>query len=235
MMGLTSLVVLVGIAGILIWGIKGMQQSFLKNKRYVKMLLMGYGILLIASVFVYEVLPTNDKEPDFSRSSEDWLDKEVGRIDDAIFNGRTEEVDPRFIMKEWKWKYSGKELGVEEQDWFDGMVIVERKDDNDGIIDGTYYANSVVGGIDLTNEYQPREVTLEKQTLYLKGQWEEKEMKFAIFEKEFVITQFTGERKGGMNFGGFMEINYLYLKIPKDLKIIPENDEVFIHYVGEED
>ncbi|VEF49827.1 Uncharacterised protein [Bacillus freudenreichii] len=235
MMGLTSLLVLVGVAGILIWGIKGMQQNVLKNKRYVKILLMGYGIVLIASVFVFEVLPINKDEPDFSSSSDSQMEKEMNRVNDALFNGRTEEVDSRYVLKEWQWNYNGKELLLKNQDWLNGTVIVERKAENDGIVEGAFYANSVVGGIDLTNEYQSWDVKLEKDILHLKGKWEEKNLKFTVFEKEFVIIQFTGERKGGMGFGGFMEINYLYLKVPKDLKLVPENEDIYIHYVGEDD
>jgi len=237
-MAMTGLLVLVGLAGILIWGIKGslsMQQNVLKNKRVVKILLMGYGLLLIASIFVFEILPINEKEPDFSLSSDEQLEKEMSRLDDAIFDGRTDEIDSRLILNKWQWKYSGKELNIQDQNWFDGAVIVERKANNDEIIEGTYYASSIVGGVDLTNEYPSREVKLEKDTLHLIGKWEERNLKFTIFEKEFIITQFTGERKGGMDFGGFREINYLYLKVPKDLKLDPENEELYIHYVGEDE
>ncbi|GIN20652.1 MAG TPA: hypothetical protein DEO65_02095 [Bacillus bacterium] len=237
-MALTVLIVIVGVAGLLIWGIKGsmsMQQGVLKNKRIVKILLMGYGLLLIASVFVFEALPVSKKEPGFNLSSDDQLDNEMSRMDDAIFDGRTSEIESRFILNEWQWKYSGKELRIKDQDWFDGTVIVERKPDNDGFIEGTYYASSVIGGFDLTDEYQSRDVKLENDTLHLKGKWEEKNLEFAVFEKEFVITQFTGERKGAMDFGGFQDINYLYLKVPKDLVLKSENEDLYIHYIGEDD
>ncbi|WP_144461646.1 hypothetical protein [Siminovitchia fortis] len=235
MMGLTSLLMLIGIAGLLIWGIKGMQQNTVKNKRVTKMLLLGYGILLAASIFVFEALPVNKKEPDFNASSDDQLDKEMNRLDEAIFDGRTDDIDSSLILNEWKWRYNGKELFLQDQDWFDGTVVVERKADNDGIIEGTYYASSVIGGVDLTDEYRSRQVELEDDTLHLKGKWEEKKLKFAVFEKEFVITQFTGERKGAHDFGGFREISYLYLKVPKDLKLTPQNEDLYIHYVGEDD
>ncbi len=234
-MGMTGLLVLVGFAGILIWGIKGMQQNVLKNKYYVKLPLIGYGLVLVAAVFIFEALPISDKEPDFNRSSDEELNQEMDRLFDALFDGRTNEVDSRYVQSEWQWKYSEKELNIEDQDWFDGSVIVERKTENDGMIEGTYYSKSVVGGIDITNEHQPLNVTLEKDTMHVKGKWEEKDLKFTIYEKEFVITQFSGERKGMTDYGGFMEIDYLYLKIPKDLKLKPTNEDLYIHYVGEDE
>ncbi len=234
-MGMTGLLVLVGFAGILIWGIKGMQRNVLKNKQYVKLLLIGYGLVLIAAVFIFEALPIGEKELNFNQSSDERLNQEMDRLFDALFDGRTNEVDSRYVQNEWQWKYSGKELDIEDQDWFDGSVIVERKTENDGMIEGTYYSKSVVGGIDITNEYRPLNVTLEKDTMHVKGKWEEKDLKFTIYEKEFVITQFSGERKGMTDYGGFMEIDYLYLKIPKDLKLKSTNEDLYIHYVGEDE
>ncbi|GIN96662.1 hypothetical protein J6TS1_25320 [Siminovitchia terrae] len=234
-MGMTGLLVLVGVAGILIWGIKGMQRNVLKNKHYVKLLLIGYGLVLIAAVFIFEALPISEKEPDFNQLTDEQLDEEMNQFIETLLDGRTNEVDTRYVLNEWQWKYSGKEIRIEDQDWFDGSVIVERKPENDGMIEGTYYSKSIAGGIDITNEYRPLNVTLEKDTMHVKGKWGEKDLKFTIYEKEFVITQFTGGGKGAMDYGGFMEIDYLYLKIPKDLKLKPTNEDLYIHYVGEDE
>lgn len=235
-MAMTALLMFVALAGLLMWGIKGSMgiQNMLKNKRAVKILFTVYGLVLVVSVFVFEILPKNEIDLVHAQS-EDQLNKEMERLDNAIFNGRTDEIDPKFIVKQWKWEYGDNELQVKDDEFSVGLIVVERKSENDGLIEGTYYARSVMAGIDLTDEYQTHEVKLENATLHLTGAQDEKDFKFVVFEKDFVITQFNGERKNEMEFNGYQDVSYLYLKVPKDLKLNPGNMEDSIHYVGEDE
>ncbi|MFD1708882.1 hypothetical protein ACFSCZ_19645 [Siminovitchia sediminis] len=236
-MAATGFLLLLGIAGLLVWGIKGSMgiQHLLKNKSLVKVLFIVYGLVLVASVFTFEVLPKSENV--FVRSqAEEQFEDETMRLDQAIFSGKTEDIDPKYILHTWEWEYTGNELHIQKgEDWFNGLIIVDRKDKNDHLVEGTFYASTIIGGIDFTEEYRPYDVNLEKDILYLKGTWADKNFKFTVFEKEFVITQFNGEQKPSAGFSGFRDMNYLYLKIPKDLKIEEGTMKDSINYVDVEE
>ncbi|MBW8350672.1 hypothetical protein K0H71_14625 [Bacillus sp. IITD106] len=217
------LLILLLILALLIWIVFSSRlRNKFKNKLITKIFLFTYAILLVLSVFVYEVFPHDVKELPIANVGK------LDRLDADIYDGKIEDIDPAFIRENMKFDYSGKELRIHQVDGY-SEVVAERKSVNDGVVEIKYIAGTVVDGLDLTDEVTPVKMTLDHNTLnlvFLPGQ---KDINFTMYKKEFVINQFTGKK--AFDMGSISDSRYLYLKIPKDLKLV-NTDDTYINYVG---
>ncbi|MBS4196862.1 hypothetical protein [Lederbergia citri] len=214
---------------LLVWFfLSSRSKTIFKNKLVTKTFLLTYAILLVLSLIVYEMLPHDIKELPMAKV--DNLDK----LDTAVFHGRINEIDPSLIREEWKFDYSGKELLIRQvEGYFDGMIIVDRKPENDGLIEVKYIATSNLDGFDITDEMKPLNAELQNNNLNLSFKFRQREISFTTYKKEFVINQFTGRKDNDFgSSGSFGEARYVFLKIPKDLKIV-EDENIWVNYTDE--
>ncbi|MCR2821497.1 hypothetical protein [Lederbergia panacisoli] len=214
---------------LLIWlFVSGRLKYIFKNKQFVKIFLFTYAILLVLSVFVYEMLPHNIKELPITKVAN------LDTLEADVFNGRIENIDPSLIREEWKFDYSGKELQIRQvEGYFDGMIIVDRKPENDGLIEVKYIAASNLDGFDITDEMTPLNAEIQNNNLNLSFKSRQRGISFTTYKKEFVINQFTGGKAHNLgSSGSFGEARYVFLKIPKDLNIVEDND-IWINYTNE--
>lgn len=228
-----SLLMIVGTIGVIIWLITG-SKSFMKNKRVMKSLLIVYGAVLVLSVFVFEWLPLEVKDVTYAKT-EKQIRKEHIDLIDKIENGQTDEIDPAYIQNTWQFEYNADQLYMHQvEEIFDYTIVIERKSENDGFIEGAFYASNILSGIDITDEMQDLlDVSLNGDTLSISNLSGDTVYDFTVYKKEFVITQFTKDQASNFKIGEahFEEIKYLYLRVPKDLELIKE-EGMFIHYVN---
>src|SRR5690606_16257674 len=102
---------------------------------------------------------------------------------------------------------------------FRSPIVLERKTVNDGLVEAKYYASVVMDKVDVTQELHSLDVKLENDTIQLIGSSGVRLYNYNIYQKEFTITQFTSESDSILDHSS-TKIDYLYLKIPKDLKLI---------------
>ncbi|MBS4201940.1 hypothetical protein KHA93_20245 [Bacillus sp. FJAT-49732] len=198
------------------------------NKHFVKIFLFTYAVLLVLSVFVYEMLPHDVKELPMTKVAN------LDILESDVFNGRIDDIDPSLIREEWKYDYSGKELQIRQvEGYFDGTIIVDRKPENDGSIEVKYIAASNLDGFDITDEMSPLNAEIQNNNLNLSFKSRQREISFTTYKKEFVINQFTGNKNYNMwSSSSFGEARYVFLKIPKDLKIV-EDEDIWVNYTNE--
>lgn len=213
---------------LLIWLLASSRLKYIfKHKQFVKIFLFTYAVLLVLSVFVYEMLPRDIKELPIAKVTN--LDK----LESALFNGRIDEVDSSLIREEWKFDYSGKELQIRQAEgYLDGAIIVDKKPENDGLIEVKYIAASNLDGFDITDEMKPLNTELQNNNLNLNFISGQREISFTTYRKEFVINQFTRKDRDMRSSMSFGEARYVYLKIPKDLKIV-EDENIWVNYTDE--
>lgn len=231
MIGFGSIIVL-GLIGFIIWVIKWSNKG-IHNKRLNTLLLTIYALVLVSSMFIYETLPKKDLE--YSSQSGIDLDKETEELTDAIFNGKTEKIDSSYIRDKWQLDFNGKKLFVDvEEDNFDNTIVIDQKDENDGKIEGTYYASLIFDGIDLSDEFEPLKPALINNTLTLNGSSDHIERRFTVYKKEFVVTQFTEKKQlwHDIGYNGHRNFQYVFIRVPKDIKVISKDDQ-YIHFIGE--
>ncbi|MEK3889188.1 hypothetical protein [Bacillus sp. FSL K6-3431] len=229
-MSIIAPVLIMGLLAISVVLIIRSKNKYMKNKRVTMTFLGSYLTILCISAIVYGLLPVENA------NIHAITEKEVNRISDVfnenIFSGKTENMDPAFIKDEWTLDYDKDKLTIlQPEGYFDGMIVIERKPEDDEKIEGTYYANAIIGGVDVTPEIIPTKVDLNGDTLELIIP-AMVELKFSLTKKEFPINQFTEEGRFKRNPSSFTENQLLYLRIPQNLEII-NNQDLFIHYVEE--
>ncbi|MBS4179028.1 hypothetical protein [Lederbergia citrea] len=202
----------------------------IKSKRLIKTILGCYLAILLLSIALYGLLPTKASQVVVVKEKE--ADQITDHLYTDIFNGKIQKVDLTFIKDKWTLDYKGEKLKiVQTEGFFEGTIVVERKLENDGEIEGTYYASTIVGGIDVTKEIEPVRVRLVGSKLELAGMPETVNLEYAISKKEFIVNQFTGESFVQSDSDAYRDFQVLYLRIPRNLDLIDEQD-MPIHYVG---
>lgn len=221
------------------WGIQAFNRRFRAhmNVKRTTWLLVGYGaVLLIAMGMSYVVSLASAANAEIPYEE---LEKEYQAFYEAAHRGNIDEIRKYSVMeKKWDFPYAEKGLKIVKTDnehylW----LIVERKQENDGLIEATMYRSRAVTSsegaytIDFTDKIPPSGIELSDGTMTITKP-EPVELNFAAFKKEFTINQFTGE--GGRGFGSatYWGQNVLYLQIPKDLQLVtPENVQLI--YIGD--
>lgn len=186
-----------------------------RHKRIVKSLLLLYVVVIIASVFIYELLPekSNSNIRIVEANEENPFNKA-----EVILDDRPQYDD--YIKSAWEFNYDKEELHLRVVEGsFNGPIVLERKTVNDGLVEAKYYASVVMDQVDVTQELHSLDVKLENDTIQLIGSSGVRLYNYNIYQKEFTITQFTSESDSILDHSS-TKIDYLYLKIPKDLKLI---------------
>lgn len=197
------------------------------NKKVVKTLLILYAAILILSVFIFELLP--QKEEGIPRVRDE---RKTHELEQAIFDGRLEVIDPMMIRDEWKKDFQGDTLMITvDSNEVYLPIVIERKPENDGVIEGKYIVSFQYNGLDFSEKINPVEVVLNGDRLHVMGAGTYISIKTATYQKEFVLSQFSGKR-GSMFEDDHRNIQFLYLRIPHDVEI-EGNDDLFLHYTGE--
>lgn len=227
-MGIIVLIILVGL------GAHYVSKKWM-NKKLTKFIIIGYVSILFFSFSIYE-LSLSKKLTLIEQSSIANAEKEMELFFLALNEGRLEEIDPIHIFEEIEVNYSFDQLMIEmARQVDDGVsIVVERKIDNDHKIEVIYFRTKPnVQGIDIMKDMKPIDLKWTNETLILTPP-KSMEFNFALFKKEFPISQFNRNVDQFHVEPTYMMSNeVLYLRVPKDLEIV-EGHEIYINYVGEE-
>lgn len=200
-----------------------------KNKKIVTALIIIYATVLILSPFIYELLPKTGEE--IPKVQEKNLEQKTMELEQAIYDGRLTDINPEYIRKTWQQPYKGNELNLQQTVEETVPIVVERKQENDGMIEGKYIASVIHQGMDFSDKVRSIEFNLSDDTLKLEEAGEFLEFKGVIAERDFVLSQFT-ESRNIFAEGTIRQVRFIYLQIPKDLQL-RENDDLYINYTGE--
>lgn len=234
-MGLTVLIVLFGIGALMYYLMKKSM-----NRKVTKLFFVGYVAILCIAFSVYE-FGLSKKIKIIEQSNSVDAEKEVERFYDAVYEGRTEDIDPSYVFKKEEVDYPYNQLTISmyssEDDGFGVPIIVERKEINDDNIEVIYYRTKPSAyEMELTKELKPIQMTWSNDALIL-GIPERQEFNFNLFKKEFPISQFFGsevEERYEIDPTYSIGDEAIYLRVPRDLEVIEGTDEVYIDFVGEE-
>lgn len=230
-MGLTVLIVLVGVGGFIFYLMKNSM-----NRKATKLLFIGYVAILCLAFAIYE-LGLSKKLVTIEQSNIVNAEKEEERFYNALFEGRIEEIDQVHIYKEMEVVFPHEQLTLSlhsPEEGFGVSIVVERKKENDDNIDIIYYRTKpAIQMSESTVEMMPITMDWTNDTLTLKSP-KAMELKLSLFKKEFPVSQFYGNQERLQVDPTHMLSNEaLYLRVPKDLEI-REDDNIYISYVGED-
>lgn len=193
-----------------------MKKQYLPSKKLI-WVLCGYVAVLLISTAVYLLIPTMQSTQDHSRPSDTIYNK--------IMSGDYSSIDPKLIALKQEKDYSKKELRIGLGHFvFDDSesesVFIERKATNDGKIEAYLYQPTyIINGVDVTRKLPSLQLEWSDGTLII-IQPEKVKLKFALPAKELIGSQFSGDGDLGHDTYMVSQDQTLFLRIPKDLKVI---------------
>ncbi|MBO0993871.1 hypothetical protein [Bacillus sp. SD088] len=200
-----------------------------KNKKIVTALIIIYAIALILSPFIYELLPKTGEE--IPRVQYKNLEQKTMELEQAIYDGRLADINPEYIRETWQQPYKGNELNLQQTVEETVPIVVERKQENDGMIEGKYIASVIYQALDFSDKVRSIQFNLSDDTLNLEEVGEFFEFKGITAERDLVLSQFT-ESRNIFADGTMRQVRFIYLQIPKDLQF-QKNDDLSFNYTGE--
>lgn len=203
-------------------------KSYLNISRTYWMLGSYLVILLVATV-VYFVLPKEDRV-----YSEHTSQDNIPNLVDYVYEGIP--LDDAYIQQKWELPYDQNELNIvgQYEDYvdFDILISVERKAEDDGIVEITHYKTPIfVEGLDVTEFMDPINVELSPSTLEVTG-LERVDVELHTYRNDFPVRQFT-EENWWVDWEHAFGRQVLSLRIPYNLQIIDQDEHFNIHYVQE--
>lgn len=209
---------------------------FLSNKFHYKAVVMCgiyLGILLVATVVFYFV-PSNDGEVGSEALlDEAAYDREISQFYDDLYEGNVDEMDATFLEERLEYTVEGKQLSIEADLSDSGsMVVIERTTNQDQKVEAFLYkTKTYIDNRDMTDQVRNMSVEWNRDTLSVKKP-EEMSIKRTLFQDEFTITQFNGERNttNDAHYASYLGEGMLYLRIPNDVEIVTDSED-YIYYV----
>lgn len=221
---LPFLIIFIIILGIVRILKSGRMKKVLQGSR-LRWMLGGYVAILLICTGVSPLLPDEEVTYKIINNSQD-IDKESTELYEAAIEGNIDKIDNKYINKRWTLGYEEQELNIatENDELISTAVMVERKTVNDGKIEALHFkTRSGVNNMEITELEKPIRIELNENTLTIKNP-EKVKLKFSQFQQAFTVNQFTGEKpfRHATHFYGGTSI--LYLKIPKDLKLVDKSN-----------
>lgn len=200
----------------------------------IRWTISGYVIILLIATGAFYITPKPESfgEEDAGLDNSEDVDESIHQIYDDAHNGTMSDEYDLYIKQKEEIELADHTLALGSVSGESIPVFVDEKDENDGMVGATLYSTpTLVNGVDITDEIPDVRIETSSNEVTLIPP-EETEVSFTSFEREFSLTQFTGERNRlGVNIerGGSL----LYLRVPKNSELeYPEHMD--ITYAGEE-
>jgi len=194
----------------------------MRNK-YIRPIVMAYISFYILSVIFYYTIPNEN----FVQSKPSVASNQFENMQNVIMKNpqllSLKISDDKYSIKNYNFNYEGKDLEISIAN-DEHQIFINRKATDDNKIEVYWYPGPIdVNGIDFTSVLKEPIINLNKSKLNIK--YEKQEYSFKQFSKDITINQFYEKKdnkinNGSMGFGSSM----LYIRIPKNLKILGNQD-----------
>lgn len=238
MMGITSLILLivlvVGTAFLVIkWTNPNKNRHKFSYVKRVQWIFGGYAIILLigasAASFVPEKMVNLGKKVDMKA-----LEKESSALNVAALEGKIDQLDSKWKRKAWSFDYHEKMLNIADPNDRAGnvMIVAERKSINDDQIEASYYqTRAALNAREITSGTLTPPIDVELDGNQLTIQQKTRKLNDSQFTNVFPIRQFTGEKWFEQDPLFTDGQSILYLQIPKDLHLNPQENLNFEYAV----
>jgi hypothetical protein len=202
--------------------------------------LAAYFTVLISSPMVLQLLPAERLLYPVDAATLQKVEAAARDLFPAAMAGRPESVDGVRKLGEWQFSFTGHSLSIagtllDTSLWtsvvekngefipYTGLIVlVERKDENDGIIEAThYFSGAILEMIDVSAQVRPAEITLTDNTLRI-TEPEYYKIEVLRFRQDFMAAQILGDGASAWQPVGIDVIGgeqLLYLRIPRGVHV----------------
>lgn len=195
-------------------------------------LLAWYFAVLLCSPLVLWLLPLDVLSSPVEAAALRKAEVAARDLFPAAMAGRPQSVDGVGILGEWQFSLDGDSLRITGRHPYRGLsVLVERKDENDGIIEAThYFTRTILGMIDVSTQVRPVEVTLTENTLMI-TEPEQYRIEVIRFWQDSMAAQILGDAaRRQLRFNVIGGEQLLYLRIPQGVQI--EESKYHLQFVN---
>ncbi|MBT9140101.1 MAG: hypothetical protein DDT30_00674 [Dehalococcoidia bacterium] len=198
-------------------------------------LLAGYFAVLICSPVVLWLLPPEMLSHPVDAAALRKAEAAARDLFPAAMAGRPESVDGVRKLGEWQFSLDGDSLRITGSRPYLGLnVLVERKDENDGIIEAThYFTATILEMIDVSAQVRPVEVTLAGNLIITEPEHYHYNIEVIRFRQDFMAAQILGDGVARRQFRiDAIGEQLLYLRVPQDVQI--EEAHYHLHFVNKD-
>ncbi len=147
---------------------------------------------------------------------------ESSRVYNYVKQGRIEELKGIYKSKVYEFNIGEERLEINDSGFGGYNIWVEREDTDDGKIEVfSYRTKSFTYGVDVTEKILLPDIEFRGNVLTIKPL--AVRFEYTAFTNDFTVSQFIPEDDGISERMTFFDIQYIYLKIPKGLKINENN------------
>lgn len=208
----------------------------MKGKKFVTikftywLLLIYFGILFISITAAGLVIGDTPRVKEVV-SEHDIKEKSI-ELEKQLSTGKYSDINANHILKHSSFEYRQESLKLMMNGNFVPRVFIEKKDQDDDMIDAYAYTSGLyINGVDFTEQIIAPKFDLMNDQLEIHSTVDQKEINLSMMKNEFTITQFSGSSSV------FDPIEYnepiIYLRLPKSLVLENEKDLYFLQYVNE--
>jgi hypothetical protein len=198
----------------------------MKNK-YLKLIVIAYIAINILGVIVYYTMPKGS----FVQVKVGVDSKQFENSHELLNNPQVladKSLADKYNIKNYNFNYKGKDLEItfaKEQQ----LVFIDRKTSDDNKIEVYWYSGPIiVDGIDFSNILKEPNIKMVNNKLNIEN--EKQKYKFTQFSKDLVIDQFYEKKDNESNNGvSGSGSGILYMKIPKNLKVVGDEGYQYIN------
>jgi hypothetical protein len=196
-------------------------------------ILAGYFAVLLCSPVVLWLLPPDRLSHPVDAAALRKAEAVARDLFPAAMAGRPQSVDGVRKLGEWQFSLAGDSLRITGSRSYPSLnVLVERKDENDGIIEAThYFSGTILGMIDVSAQVRPVEVALTENTLMI-TEPEQYKIELIRFWQDSMAAQILGDsaarRQLRFNIIGGNQL--LYLRVPQGVQI--EESKYHLQFVN---
>lgn len=206
------------------------RKSSSTNKRFI--LLYGYVGVLLAATIVSLFLPS-DGEGEFVDIRE--IERADGKLYNDIHAGRISSVDNKYIVEQREISLPKDRLVLQNFDqnqplWF----VVERVEENVQSEMWVIKSRVIANSIDLSDMFDPLSVTIEGEKMKITPRTEQKVV-MGVMEQGFPFYLFSDKSRFGMSHNyTSMSDQFIYLRVPKRIEIVYDENQIYLHEVENE-
>ncbi|MBT2758985.1 hypothetical protein J7E71_24240 [Mesobacillus foraminis] len=176
-------------------------------------LLLAYtAVLLLASGFIPIIMGETKSVERTAALDEGEAENE---LHEKLSNGDIGEINPDYLIGESIYNYSQEMLKIDSNSMSTPLIYIERSTENHDISAFIYMIPMVADGFELTGKLKPYQLEIEENKLSIVST--RQDIKLGIFSSSFTAKQFKREPGNEFSFSGGSQ--YLYLRVPEDLKI----------------
>ena len=196
----------------------------------------GYiGIMFLALVLFYLLPIGNDSKDKMSEEEISQYFNEDFGLYDALKAGKLDSRYDKYRKEMKSYPFYEDQLKIISNGRnFGTNIYVEVKETNNHTVDVIQYQQKMIINsidVDVSEKFDSLKVVLEGKQLGLLSP-EQKKITFAIFDKDFTVTQFTGEKLFDKGFDVIGGNDFIYLRIPPNVQLIYDKDNVNLQFVN---